>query len=409
MLLQESLWAVLWIITAFWISKLAIPLIIHYANKKQLFDDETDERKIHTGRVPSVGGVAIMLAFLVTFSASSFSEQFPAYGFLIASTIVLFAAGLKDDIFVISPSKKLLSQLVAISFIVFGSGIYFTNMGGVFGISDIPEWAGILLTFFTMIVVINAINLIDGIDTLAGGISVIGCIFFGFWFYLAGYYALAVMSATLAASVMGFLWHNYPPAKIFMGDTGSLLIGFYLSIFVVLFVNYAPVADPVVSWQHAAPVLAAAILIVPLYDTLRVFIVRLVNGYSPFLPDNDHVHHHLLRAKLTHGMSSLYLCVITLIIAGSMLFLSSYLSNTWLLVCLLSVSFLVFPTNSWKRSIISRFSGKTFIYDELKLIDEITSAEERIEKMDTDYKNEQRKIIHYIDTEKEKEELISGK
>lgn len=414
MLLEESIWAVFWIITAFLISKSSIPLIIYYAKLKHLYDDEHDERKIHSGRVPSVGGVGIILAFLISFSASPFSEQYPGYGFLIASTIILFAAGLKDDIFMISPTKKLLSQLAAVSLIVFGSGIYFTNMGGVFGITDIPAWAGILLTIITMVVVINALNLIDGIDTLAGSISVLASLFFGYWFYISGYYGLAVMTGILAASVMGFLWYNYPPAKIFMGDTGSLLIGFYLSIFVVLFVNYAPVADTAVSWQHAAPILAAAILVVPLYDTLRVFIMRLLKGSSPFEPDNEHVHHHMLRVQLTHGKSSFYLCFITVVIVGSILILSSYISNTWLLVYLLLVSFLAFPTNYWKRSVITKFTGKTFKEDALVTATltatKNISADEQTEKIKTDENREyNRSIVHLVDADTKTEELIGEK
>ena len=272
-----------------------------------------------------------------------------------AASVILFSAGLKDDILVISPLKKVFAQLAAIALVIFGSGIYFTNLGGVFGIQAIPDWAGILLTFFMMVVVINAVNLIDGIDGLAGSIGIIASLFFGIWFYIAGYFGIAVLSGILAASLAGFLWYNVPPAKIFMGDTGSLLVGLYLSIFAVLFVNYSISNAAVTGWQHAAPILAAAILVVPLYDTLRIFIVRVFNGSSPFQPDTEHVHHHLLRMNMTHGQATIYLTVTTLLVTGSTLLLSYYISNTWLFFWLLAISCLVFPTNSLKRNVLTTF------------------------------------------------------
>ena len=356
MLLQESLLAVFWIISAFVISKVSIPVIILVAKRKRLLENDEEDRKIHKGLIPAFGGVAIFLSLLVSFSASSFADQFPGYGYFVAASVILFSAGLKDDILVISPLKKVFAQLAAIVLIIFGSGIYFTDLGGVFGIQAIPDWAGILLTLFMMVVVINAVNLVDGIDGLAGSIGIIASLFFGFWFYIAGFFGIAVLSGILAASLAGFLWYNVPPAKIFMGDTGSLLVGLYLSIFSVLFVNYSVSNAAITGWQHAAPILAAAILVVPLYDTLRIFIVRVFNGSSPFHPDTEHVHHHLLRMNMTHGQATIYLSVITLLVAGSTLLLSYYISNTWLFFWLLAISCLVFPTNSLKRAMLEKFT-----------------------------------------------------
>jgi len=357
MSLQESLLAVFWIISAFMITKISIPVIILVARRKRLLESDEEDRKIHNGLIPAFGGVAIFLALLVSFSASSFVNQFPGYGYFVAASVILFSAGLKDDILVISPLKKVFAQLAAIVLIIFGSGIYFTDLGGVLGIQAIPDWAGILLTLFMMVVVTNAVNLIDGIDGLAGSIGIIASIFFGIWFYIAGYFGVAVLCSILVASLAGFLWYNIPPAKIFMGDTGSLLVGLYLSIFAVLFVNYSVGSATVTGWQHSAPILAAAILVVPLYDTLRIFIVRVLNGVSPFHPDTEHVHHHLLRMNMTHGQATLYLSFVTVIVTGSTLLLSYYLSNTWLLIWLLSIACLVFPTNSWKRNVLTTFMG----------------------------------------------------
>jgi UDP-N-acetylmuramyl pentapeptide phosphotransferase/UDP-N-acetylglucosamine-1-phosphate transferase len=166
-----------WTIVAFALAKNMIPVLLLIAKRKHLFDDgDEDHRKLHDGLVPTLGGVAIFTAFIISYSASSFADNIDGYGYFVSAACILFAACLKDDFIVISPVKKLVAQIAATALIVFGCGMQFTNLGGVFGIYAISPWIGIPLTFFTVIVVINAFNLIDGIDGLGGalGIFVIG-------------------------------------------------------------------------------------------------------------------------------------------------------------------------------------------------------------------------------------------
>lgn len=345
------------VLAAFWISKALVPVLLLVAKRKKLFDDGNGFHKLHRGLIPTLGGAAIFTAFIITFSASSFADNIQGYGYFISASIILFAAGLKDDLIEISPTKKLAAQFLATALIVFGSGIQITNMGGVFGAEAISGWVGIPLTFFTIIVVINAHNLIDGIDGLSGSIGVLASVFFGYWFYKAGVYHWAVFSFVLTASILGFLWYNRPPAKIFMGDTGSLIIGFYLAILAVNFVEYSISVTDVVYWQPAASIIVAAVLVVPLYDTLRIFIVRALNGKSPFDADKGHVHHHLLSAGFSHGQIVIFLLSLNVIILGSVIIASNFLSNTWLLAFLLGISMALFPTNRWKRNLLERFGS----------------------------------------------------
>jgi UDP-N-acetylmuramyl pentapeptide phosphotransferase/UDP-N-acetylglucosamine-1-phosphate transferase len=343
-------------VLAFVVSKALVPVLLLVSKTKKLFDDGNGYHKVHTGLVPTLGGVAIFTSFMVIFSASSFAADIHGFGYFVAASIILFAAGLKDDLIVISPSKKFAAQFLAAALIIFGADIQFTNLGGVFATEEITPWIGIPLTFFTVIVIINSHNLIDGIDGLGGGIGILASTFFGYWFYKAGLYHWAAFSFTLTGSILGFLWYNYPPAKIFMGDTGSLVIGLYISVLAINFVEHSILLPDVVYWEDAVPVIVAAVLVVPLYDTLRIFLVRMYKGKSPFDADNDHVHHNLLRAGFNHSHVVVFLLSINVIILGSTIILSNYLSNTLLLFSLVGLCILLFPTNRWKRNFFERFT-----------------------------------------------------
>jgi UDP-GlcNAc:undecaprenyl-phosphate/decaprenyl-phosphate GlcNAc-1-phosphate transferase len=348
--------ALFWILAAFWISKAIIPVLILVAERRNLYDYADCDRKIHTDKVPTFGGIAIFTALIVAFSASSFAEQMNGYGYFVAASVILFTAGIKDDLLSISPAKKLIAQFISAGLVIFGSGIYFQSFGGLFGIYAVSPWFGIPITFFTFITVINAFNLVDGIDSLAGGVAAISAAFFGYWFFVTGQAALAVFSGILIASLLGFLWYNRPPAKIFMGDTGSMLVGFYLSFLAIAFVNSAIAMPTMFLWQSAAPVIAIAALIIPLYDTMRVFVLRISRGRSPFAPDRTHVHHHLLDAGFSHGQASVFLFLVNIFVLSFAILFSQYMGNTVLLSAVAFTSLLFFPTNRWKRKLSRAFT-----------------------------------------------------
>lgn len=384
-----------WTLIAFFISKAMIPVLLLIAEKKRLFDDGDDFRKLHEGLIPTLGGVAIFTAFIISFSASSFADEIEGFGYFVSASFILFVAGLKDDIIIISPKKKLAAQFLATALIVFGCDMQFTNMGGVFGAYEISPWVGIPLTFYTVIVVINAYNLIDGIDSLGGSVGVFVAGFFGYWFYQAGMYSFAMLSFVLAGSILGFLWYNRPPAKIFMGDTGSLMIGFFISILAINYVEYSLITPNVVFWQPAAPIIVAAVMAVPLYDTLRIFIIRALRGESPFEADKDHIHHHLLEIGFSHGQIVMFLLSLNVIILGVIIISSLYVSNTWLLAILLGTCVLLFPTNHFKRRLLEPFVSEKW---KIKSIDE-EDVEKETEDEDVTHD------LHNLPTKKEVEEV----
>jgi UDP-GlcNAc:undecaprenyl-phosphate/decaprenyl-phosphate GlcNAc-1-phosphate transferase len=329
-------------ILAFIITFFAIPVIIQIAKSKKLFD-EPDERKVHTAVIPTLGGLGIFAGFIIAI-LMCVPEGAPEIGNLknfAAATIVIFFLGLKDDLVVLSASKKFVGQLIAAGIIMKFGDIYINNMHGFLGINEIPHYASIFLTLFTIIVITNSFNLIDGVDGLAGSLGLITSLVFGCYFYLAnteGAYALyAVMSFSLSGAIIGFLIYNYSPAKIFMGDTGSLLLGIINSILVIKFINIAPTAASNIS-STAAPAIGFAILMIPLFDTLRVFGLRILDRRSPFSPDRIHVHHYLLDLGFSHRKITIYCTVASILFVIAAYFLRN-IDTTLLIGILLMIGF----------------------------------------------------------------------
>ncbi|MDQ6724333.1 MAG: undecaprenyl/decaprenyl-phosphate alpha-N-acetylglucosaminyl 1-phosphate transferase, partial [Thermoproteota archaeon] len=227
--------------------------------------------------------------------------------YFLAAAMVIFFLGIKDDILVLSATKKFIGQLIAAGIIIKFGGIEINNLHGFLGINAIPHITSYILTAFTIIVVTNSFNLIDGVDGLAGSLGLLTSTIFGIYFFISGQIMYSVMALSLAGSLFAFLIYNFSPAKIFMGDTGSLLIGLLNSIFAIKFMAVAANPESALPLL-SAPALAFAILIVPLFDTLRVFSLRIFNRRSPFSPDRNHIHHFLLELGLSQRMITL-ICV----------------------------------------------------------------------------------------------------
>lgn len=320
---------------AFLITFFAIPVIIQIARDKKLFD-EPDERKVHKVVIPTLGGLGIFAGFIIAMLMGVPLNVSGEIQYFAAASIVIFFLGMKDDILIISASKKLIGQLIAAGIIIRFGGVQLTNMHGFLGIYELPHIASVILTMFTVVVITNSFNLIDGIDGLAGSLGFLTATVFGTYFYMNGQSAYAVMAFSLAGSLISFLIYNFSPAKIFMGDTGSLLLGLINSILVIKFINLAGTTDipyPLAS----SPALGFAILILPLFDTLRVFGLRLLDRRSPFSPDRNHIHHFLLDLGLSHRQIALT-CVGTNILLIALAVSLRHLGTTTIVLILLALS-----------------------------------------------------------------------
>lgn len=284
------------------IAIVAIPTIIRISYLKHLYD-VPDDRKSHGKIIPTLGGLALFAGFTISLSVFAPSDvDFSAYQYLLGALFIIFFIGLQDDILIISPLKKLVGQFVAACLVVLMGGVKLTTMGGLFGIYEIADSYSIILTIFTLLVVMNGFNLIDGINWLSSGVGVIVSLAFGVFFLINGHEEYAIISSSLIGGLLGFMWFNRTPAKIFMGDTGSLILGLINGVLAIHFIEINSTATEL-SFQ-SGPIVAFGIMIVPLFDTLRVFLWRMLRGKSPLNPDRNHIHHRLLEMGFTHLKSS---------------------------------------------------------------------------------------------------------
>jgi UDP-N-acetylmuramyl pentapeptide phosphotransferase/UDP-N-acetylglucosamine-1-phosphate transferase len=287
-------------LTSLAISALAIPSIVTVARTKGLYD-KPQGRKPGRRDVPTLGGLAIFAGIIISLTIFSDVSVFPELTYIIAGSVILFFIGIKDDILIIAPWWKLSGQFLAAMIITIMAGLQITQVDIIPWIDGIPNAIGIPLTILVIIIIINSFNLIDGIDGLASGIGIFTSIVLGLVFYQAGLVQYVLLSAVLCGSLMGFFYYNVfsQKKKILMGDTGSMMIGFISSILVLRFLSLENPSLPGI--QIRAPQsMALAILIVPLSDMIRVILIRIRQGRSPFSPDRRHIHYRLTDMGFNH-------------------------------------------------------------------------------------------------------------
>jgi UDP-GlcNAc:undecaprenyl-phosphate GlcNAc-1-phosphate transferase len=293
-------------ITAFVVAMVSIPPIILLLNKYRLHDIP-DSRKEHALPTPTLGGLAIVAGMIISLALwfpFAFSSEIMTCFF---SMSILCAMGITDDVKDLSAKYKFTVE-VALASLVALSGIRITTFGGLFGINELSITAQYSFTILAIVGITNAFNLIDGIDGLAAGTSFMSLVTIGIFLTLSNDKSFALIAFALAGSVLAFLYFNMNPAKIFMGDTGSLVLGFIIAILCTRLIQANSMAvQPLV---RATPLLALGMVFIPVFDTIRVFSLRIWNGQSPFHPDRTHMHHLLTNAGLSHGTTSKIICAI---------------------------------------------------------------------------------------------------
>jgi UDP-GlcNAc:undecaprenyl-phosphate GlcNAc-1-phosphate transferase len=308
----------LWILTiigfliAFSVTYFAIPIIVKGAIYKGLYAEYTG-RASHEKPVPVLGGVGIFAGFILSTNVIAGAYFAFELSYLITGLIVIFIVGVKDDLMGGKPWKKLLGQILAVLIICALADVRINSLLGFLGIGDIPYLLSILITVFIMIVIINGFNLIDGIDGLASGIGILASFVLGSWFYVTDNIACAVMCSALAGSLIAFFNFNVfsKTNKIFLGDTGSLTIGLVLGVLMIRFLQLEPTVEGIAVIK-SAPAFAVSLFILPLFDTLRVFSIRILQGKSPFKADRLHIHHRMLEVGFSHLQSTIILLSVNL-------------------------------------------------------------------------------------------------
>ncbi len=330
------------LVTSFLITYVAIPKVIFFAQQFRL-TDVAGKRAAHEGSTPIFGGIAI-------FSGIIFSLLFWAdlkntnTQFLLASFLIVFFVGVIDDLLTLSPIKKLIGQIIAILIIIFLGKLEIDSMHGVLGdTGQLPKWISTLFTVFVVIVITNGFNLIDGVDGLAGGLGVIASSTFGIIALLMNQGGMAIIAFALTGALLGFLKYNLHPAKIFMGDTGSLVVGMTLSVLAINLIKYGLVTENI-KLPNKGPLLAIVILAIPLFDSLRVFIARIIKGRHPLYPGRGHIHHALLDLGLGHKRTALILYFVSvLLIFGSYFLLEINVNLSIAILALVSYFLLLIP------------------------------------------------------------------
>ena len=324
-------------------SMLIIPRILIVALKKKLFDIP-DKRKVHTGAIPRLGGISFAPTILFSLSfVSAISYIGYIYGYevprgmltyiipefylLVCGIILLYLAGIKDDLVGMHYTTKFLIQLIAASLLPL-SGLWINNLYGLFGIQELIPWIGIPLTILTIIFITNAINLIDGIDGLASGLSGSALLILGSLFLLNKMWMYTMLAfATLGVLIPFFYYNVFGQAehgrKIFMGDTGSLTLGYILAFLVIRYSSYNP---DIAHYSEGAIVIAFSTLIVPLFDVIRVMIVRAKNHKGLFTPDKNHIHHRFLEMGITPHKTMFLIILISCIFSSLNILIVSFIN-----------------------------------------------------------------------------------
>lgn len=285
------------------------PSIVRFATKNNFYD-LPDDRHIHVGKVPRLGGVPFMPAMIIAifvafttnhhFSSTAGVDQYflPMKQLLVAGVgaVIMYLTGFADDLAGVRYRYKFVTQTTSAA-LMCASGVWLDNLHGFFGIHAIPMWFGVPLTIMLVMLIVNSVNLIDGIDGLASGLCIIGISAFAALFAYCGYYRFLIVAFAAIGCLLPFYFYNVfgkvGKNKMFLGDTGSLFIGYLLAFFAMK-TTTIPLEMSIVGGDSFFLICAYSMLLVPVFDVLRVFLKRIRRSRNPFLPDKTHIHHKFL-------------------------------------------------------------------------------------------------------------------
>ncbi|TXH28897.1 MAG: undecaprenyl/decaprenyl-phosphate alpha-N-acetylglucosaminyl 1-phosphate transferase [Cyclobacteriaceae bacterium] len=309
--------------------------------------DKPNHRKVHIQPTPLAGGISIALAaaIILTFGAAINLVNTQDMTWIIGS-IIMLVIGALDDRFNIKPVYRLIVQLGCAAAVA-GAGIRITSLYGIAGIHDLPITIQYIVTIVVIAGVVNAYNLMDGIDGLLGSLTLIGSVTLGMISWSLSQYQLTVFFAVLSGAIIGFLHFNLGTKKIFMGDAGSLMLGFILVTTAIKLLSVPHTSDNIN--QSQLPLVLAGLFLVPVFDSLRVYHARINRGLSPFHADKTHLHHLLLTMGASHKRATLMIVTLTVFILLSSVALGTLIPWWWVLaiaIILFSTATAMLTTNS---------------------------------------------------------------
>ncbi|HCW08861.1 MAG TPA: undecaprenyl/decaprenyl-phosphate alpha-N-acetylglucosaminyl 1-phosphate transferase [Cytophagales bacterium] len=289
------------------------PVLIKLLTQWRLFDSP-GSHKIHSAYKPSIGGLAILFGASIALLLGLSFAELTLYKYFFISLLLMALIGLRDDALALTPTQKLFSQFLPVMLLVFFNRTTLNSSYGLLALPEIPEIVIWIISVFTIIILTNAYNLIDGLDGLAGTVGMICLVTFGLWFYGVEHRVASLISFTFAGAILAFLIFNWEPSKIFMGDTGALMIGFLLSYLAILFINTNYNLTEGHPYKMSSSIGSAiCVVIIPVFDTLRVIILRIRQGLSPFHADRNHLHHQFIKLGLSHSKAVLIMASINIV------------------------------------------------------------------------------------------------
>lgn len=328
-----------------------MPVVLKVARARH-FVVKPNKRMSHKGEVPNIGGIDIFMSFILTYLLFEYN-QLQHSQFIFIGVFLILMTGFIDDLIDLSPSWKLIGECISGCFLILLADIRLSNLHGFWGIHELPVWISYLLSFFVFVAIVNSLNLIDGVDGLASGLGMLYSLFFALYFQYIGEIHLARLAYCLIGSLAVFFIYNVfgrTRRKIFMGDSGSLVLGYMITMFVFRFCEINTTLSGVAHFA-SAPAVMIGLLVIPLFDTVRVMITRLKQRRSPFSADKNHMHHLLLKVGLSHVQVTLVLLVVSI---GSLAIslLLRHLANGYLIMILLFYccffTFIVWRIVDWK-------------------------------------------------------------
>lgn len=310
-LLQVLIPAVVAFVATSWFQ----PHILKIAKDKNIVDNP-NARKLQRIPIPVMGGVVVVFGILVGLMCFILFDNVNSMLAVIAAVLVIMLVGLVDDIKGLSPKMRLSIEILIVLYLIYATGNQINNFHGLWGVAILPEWVSVPLTVFACVGIINAINLIDGVDGYSSGYCIMACLYFGYAFYKLGNMTMVTLSAIMIAALIPFFCCNVfgKHSKMFIGDAGTLSMGILISTFVRNMLTASTDPTPLAENLGLIP-LSLAIMSIPIFDTLRVMSVRIARGISPFHPDKTHIHHAFIDLGFSHvGTTISILCMNTLVV-----------------------------------------------------------------------------------------------
>lgn len=295
------------ILSAHWIH----PRLVRIALDKNIVDNP-NARKLQRRPTPVLGGIAVFFGSVIGLGCASITCDCSELFIVVVAMMIMLYTGTMDDILDLSPALRFLIEIGTVLLLIFVGGYTLNDFHGLWGLNQIPQGVAIPLTVFAAVGIINAINLIDGVDGLSSGYCILTSLLFGVMFWYVGDRTMCMLAVVAAGSLIPFFFHNVfgKSSKMFIGDGGTLVMGIVMSVFVIRILRHGSMSEVYDAVNIGLVPFTLAVLSVPVFDTLRVMTTRILKRKSPFHPDKTHLHHMFIRLGCSHVATTLAILIL---------------------------------------------------------------------------------------------------